>query len=125
MIKFKGVREPLRVGVPRDELQSVIKLVAIHAARTGREVTITSLNDHIHAKNSCHYDDCAADFQITNDRGIPDKDAMNDLASFLRENLGPGYDLVWNSPNHYNHIHVEYDVRQREPRKQEDIRVTN
>ena len=101
MIEFKGVREPLRVLYMEPELVKVINLASVWSARHGVHVRITSLNDHKHKSSSLHYEKLF-------------KEGMADLAKFFRQNLELGWDVVWDSPGHYNHIHCEWDIRQRD-----------
>jgi len=115
LIRFEGHREPVRAGFLEPEMVQLINLTSVWSARHGHDVIVTSMNDHKHAKRSLHYEDKAADFQVKIGN-VPNKDAMESLANFLRGNLGLGWDLIWDAPGHYNHIHVEWDIRQR-PRK--------
>lgn len=115
MIEFKGIREPLRVMYMEPELVKVINLASVWSARHGVHVRITSLNDHKHSKTSLHYEDKAADFQVRHPKTDKlFKEGMADLAQFFRQNLGLGWDVVWDSPGHYNHVHAEWDIRQRQ-----------
>lgn len=112
MILFEGIREPLQLGFVEPELVQVINLASVWSARHGHHVTITSLNDHQHAEKSLHYEDKAADFQVKIN-GTPSKEAMTSLANFLKGQLELGWDVIWDAPGHYNHIHAEWDIRQR------------
>ena len=115
MIEFKGIREPVRVMYMEPELVKVINLASVWSARHGIHVRITSLNDHKHSKSSLHYEDKAADFQVYDPATKKlSKDGMQSLANFFRENLGLGWDIIWDSPGHYNHVHAEWDIRQRQ-----------
>ncbi len=122
MIEFKGLRESLSLKSIRPELVSLLKLVAVWSARSQLDVRVTSLNDHDHSRPSeanpsapmsLHYSDLACDFVISTRSGTPHKRGMSQLASFLRKHLSYGYDVIWNSPGHYTHIHVEWDDNQR------------
>jgi hypothetical protein len=113
LIRFEGHREPVRVGFLEPEIVQLLNLTSVWSARHAHDVIVTSLNDHKHAERSLHYEDKAADFQVKV-QNIPNKEAMESLANFLRGNLGLGWDLIWDAPGHYNHIHVEWDIRQRE-----------
>jgi uncharacterized glyoxalase superfamily protein PhnB len=42
------------------------------------------------------------------------KEGMGGLAQFFKQNLGLGWDVVWDSPGHEWHIHCEWDIRQRQ-----------
>ena len=115
MIEFKGVREPLRVMYMEPELVKVINLASVWSARHGMHVRVTSLNDHKHKASSLHYEDKAVDFQVRHPKTDKlFKEGMADLAQFFRQNLELGWDVVWDSPGHYNHIHCEWDIRQRD-----------
>ena len=115
MIEFKGIREPVRVMYMEPELVKVINLASVWSARHGIHVRITSLNDHKHSKSSLHYEDKAADFQVYDPATKKlSKDGMQSLANFFRENLGLGWYIIWDSPGHYNHVHAEWDIRQRQ-----------
>ena len=115
MIKFEGHREPVRVGFLEPQMVQLLNLTSVWSARHSLDVVVSSMNDHKHKTNSLHYEDKAADFQVKVNN-VPNKEAMQSLANFLRENLGLGWDLIWDAPGHYNHIHVEWDIRQR-PRR--------
>lgn len=122
MIEFKGVREPLRIMHLESELVYVINLASVWSARHGMQVRVTSLNDHKHAKKSLHYEDKAVDFQVyAPTTKKPSKEAMSDLARFFRQNLGLGWDVIWDSPGHYNHIHTEWDIRQRQRDEAQEV----
>jgi uncharacterized glyoxalase superfamily protein PhnB len=115
LIEFKGVREPLRIMYLEPELAQVINLASVWSARHGVLVRITSLNDHKHAKKSLHYEDKAADFQVRDPVTKKlSKEGMGGLAQFFKQNLGLGWDVVWDSPGHEWHIHCEWDIRQRQ-----------
>jgi hypothetical protein len=128
MIKFEGVREALHLSYPHPELISIIKLAAIWSARSGFDVRISSLNDHRHTRPteanptaplSLHYSDLAADFMVQHRNGQPNHHAMEELATFFRDHLGPGHDVLYGAAvKHPNHIHVEadYAIKQR-PRR--------
>lgn len=115
MIEFKGVREPLRIMFLEPELVKVINLASVWSARNGAHVRITSLNDHKHSKSSLHYEDKAVDFQVYDPATKQlSKEGMGGLAQFFKQNLELGWDVVWDSPGHYRHIHCEWDIRQRD-----------
>lgn len=121
MIEFKGIREPLRVMHLEAELVHVINLASVWSARHGMHVRITSLNDHKHDKKSLHYEDKAVDFQVSHPTTKKlSREAMADLARFFRQNLGLGWDVIWDSPGHYSHIHAEWDIRQRQQDKRQE-----
>jgi hypothetical protein len=126
MIKFEGLREALHLNYPHPELIAVLKAGSVWSARSGWDLRITSLNDHIHTKptkknprraTSLHYSDLAVDFVVQHGNGQPNKDAMAELAQFFRDNLGAGYDILHGlAVKHESHIHVEWDINQR-PRR--------
>lgn len=118
MIEFKGLRENVRWVHPRDEILLVLKRMAEFSARAGLKIVITSLNDHEHSDRSLHYEDLALDCQILKKDGTPSMSQMDRLARFLKKDLPGGcYDIVWRTPGHQNHLHVEYDCRQRTHKK--------
>ena len=121
MIEFKGLREALTLKTVPDELIRILKTAASFSNRSGFNIRISSLNDHQHSTSprSLHYSDLAVDFQVLSKNGTPNKRAMGTLAKHFKSHLGYGYDVIWNSPGHYNHIHVEYDQNER-PRKNAD-----
>ena len=108
MIEFKGLREALTLKTVRDELIHVLKIASVFSSRRGEVIRITSMNDHVHGPNSLHKNDLAVDMQILSKSG-PNKRAMNALAKHLKARLPYGYDVIWNSPGHRTHIHVEWD----------------
>ena len=114
MIVFKGIRQPLRIGFLEEPVVRLLNYVGVWSARHGRNVVITSLNDHEHSAKSLHYKDRAVDMQVRVPNSLDvDKAAMKDLAYYLRGNLELGWDVVHDSPGHFNHIHAEWDIRQR------------
>ena len=121
MIDFDGLREALSLKTVPDELIRILKTAAAWSNKSGYNIRISSLNDHTHSNNSLHYSDLAVDFQVHSKtkNGTPNKRAMGTLAKHFKSHLGYGYDVIWNSPGHYNHIHVEYDQNER-PRKNAD-----
>jgi|TARA_R100001143_G_C3264858_1_gene89455 hypothetical protein len=121
MIEFKGLREALTLKTVQPELIRVLKVAATWSNRSGYNIRITSLNDHVHSKNSLHYSDLAADFQILSRSGTPNRRAMRLLAKHLKSQLPYGTDIVFEAPDgsHKFHVHWEYDQNQR-PRKNAD-----
>lgn len=114
MIEFKGLREGVRWVHPRDEMLLVVKRLAEFSARAGVTVRITSLNDHSHSKRSLHYEDLALDCQVLKRGGGVAMSTMDRLARYLTAELPGGcYDVVWRTPGHERHLHVEFDCRQR------------
>jgi hypothetical protein len=114
MIIFKGLRKPLRIAFFEEPIVRMLNYLGVWSARHGRHVVITSLNDHDHQTNSLHYKDRAVDVQVRLPHSLEvDKTAMQDLANYLRANLELGWDVVHDSPGHFNHIHAEWDIRQR------------
>tara|TARA_Y100000588_G_C14047372_1_gene835555 strand:+ start:282 stop:647 length:366 start_codon:yes stop_codon:yes gene_type:complete len=121
MIEFKGLREALTLKTVPDELIRILKTAAAWSNRSGYNIRITSLNDHVHSKKSLHYEDLAVDFQVLSKNGTPNKRAMSALAKHFKSHLQYGTDVIWNSPDgsHSTHVHVELDLRAR-PRKNAD-----
>ena len=78
-------------------------LADIWATRTGAEVRLVSANDHVHSRNSAHYDGEALDFHSSDPDG---------LSQLFRE---AGYRVLWRVPGHYSHVHVEKSDRRDEP----------
>ena len=126
MIEFKGLLEGVKWVHPRDEILLVLKRMAEFSARSGVTIRITSLNDHDHQRadaatgkrESLHYSDYALDCQILKNDGTPSMSGMDRLARYLKDELPGGcYDIVWRTPGHQNHLHVEYDCRQRTHKK--------
>lgn len=68
------------------------------------EVWITSGIDGIHSSNSLHYSLRAIDIRTHNL-----KDPVG-FVKLLRDELGPGYDVIYESAGKPNaHIHIEFD----------------
>jgi hypothetical protein len=82
----------------REALQ-MFDLADIWATRTGAEVRLVSANDHVHSRNSAHYEGEALDFHSSNPDGLS---ALFRLA---------GYRVLWRVPGHYAHVHVEKSER--------------
>jgi hypothetical protein len=74
----------------------ILDKASVWAVRTGNILRVVSANDHIHSKNSAHYEDRALDFQGTD---------LNGLASYFSSMRG--YVVYWNVPGHWAHVHVE------------------
>jgi hypothetical protein len=92
---IRGLRVPVHL-TSRDALR-IFDLADIWAARTGNDVRLVSANDHIHSRNSLHYEGLALDFHSSDPKGL----------STAMERLG--YRVLWNVPGHYGHVHVEPD----------------
>ncbi|MGH9253539.1 MAG: hypothetical protein ACRD3C_03100 [Vicinamibacterales bacterium] len=92
---IRGLRVPVHL-TSRDALR-IFDLADIWAARTGNDVRLVSANDHIHDRQSAHYEGLALDFHSSDPDG---------LSAALR---GAGYRVLWNVPGHYGHVHVEDD----------------
>jgi len=88
-----GLRVPVHLTT-RDALQ-MFDLADIWATRTGAEVRLVSANDHVHTRNSAHYEGEALDFHSSDPDGLS---ALFRLA---------GYRVLWRVPGHYAHVHVE------------------
>ena len=116
MIRFDGLRERLKIGYPYPELIAIIKAMSIWSARSGYDISITSLNDHKHSRGSLHQHDRAVDMIVPGARGIH-RLAMRSLTTYLKKTLGLGYDVLFETDAaHMGHIHVEADFSQK-PRK--------
>ena len=115
MIKFQNLDgKPVEFGYWHPEIIKAQNLIAVWSARNGIDVRISSGNDRTHSTKSLHYEDLAFDFlAVGDDRESLSILATNSLVLFLQKNLGLGYDIVWQSYQHYNHAHLEWDVRQR------------
>jgi hypothetical protein len=70
-------------------------MARIWAARTGERVVLVSANDHVHSRNSAHYDDRAVDIQGT---------GLDGLAAWYG---ALGLTVYWRVPGHWEHVHVE------------------
>ena len=115
MIVYSGLNgHPVRVGFLEDPIVRLLNLVVVWSARNGHDVHITSMNDHSHAEKSLHYKNRAVDFQVQLGQARNSKQVMKSLSDYLKANLELGFDVVFDSPGHYTHIHVEWDIRQRE-----------
>jgi hypothetical protein len=113
MIEFRGVRTHLKLQKIEPALVEVLSLLCAVSARSGKNIRINSLNDHVHGKNSLHKSSLAVDCAIHHRNGRPDHGAMRTLATVLRRELGYGYDLVFDAPGHRTHIHIEFDMNER------------
>jgi hypothetical protein len=92
-----GLRVPVHLTT-REALQ-MFDLADIWATRTGAEVRLVSANDHVHSRNSAHYEGEALDFHTSN------PDGLSDLFRLA------GYRVLWRVPGHYAHVHVEKSAR--------------
>jgi len=73
----------------------------LHRKATGKELTVTSLNDGKHKQGSLHYVGQAADLRTW---ALPRPDLFT---TELQQALGNQYDVVLE----IDHIHLEYDPR--------------
>jgi hypothetical protein len=103
---IRGLRVPVHL-TSRDALR-IFDLADIWATRAGQDVTLVSANDHVHSRNSAHYQGLAVDFLSSDPDG---------LSAVFRS---AGYRVLWKVPGHYGHVHVEEsaskDVEARAPR---------
>jgi len=112
MIRFENKdHKAIEIGYFHPEIVNVLNLIAVWSAREGKIVRITSINDRDHSDNSLHDEDLAFDFVVAWDESMTKWTSI--LVEYLRTQLGLGYDIVWNVPEHYTHAHVEFDARQR------------
>ena len=91
---IRGLRVPVHL-TSRDALR-IFDQADIWAARTGNDVRLVSANDHIHSRNSLHYEGRALDFHSS------DPDGLSEALQRL------GYRVLWKVRGHYDHVHVEY-----------------
>jgi hypothetical protein len=77
---------------------ALFDIADIWAVRTGNELTVVSANDHVHSRNSAHYEDRALDWHGT------------DLAGLAEWLDGHGLLVYWQVPGHYAHVHAEWRV---------------
>ena len=104
----------------RPEVLHILNVVEL-TAPTGYEPTITSGNDGTHGKNSLHYSDCAFDIRVKDYPGfklwtnLNYKETKHEILSWIkkmREYLEVDkYDVIFDTPGHKNHIHIEYDPK--------------
>lgn len=116
MVVFNGVRKSVQFAWLDPNIVQVLNHLAVWSARQGLDINITSMNDHVHSKNSLHYRDLALDFQVGKGQlvsGMKYKLAMEDVVNYLRGELGLGFDILYGDKNHKTHCHVEFDVKQR------------
>ena len=90
---ISGLRVPVNL-TSRQSLR-MFHLADIWAARTGHEVRLVSANDHVHTRESAHYEGRAVDFQSSD---------MDSLAATFR---AAGYRVLWKVRGHFGHVHVE------------------
>lgn len=76
--------------------QWFVDAASIWAARAGGWVKVVSANDHIHERNSDHYQDRAIDFHASDLWGLND---------WL---LLQGLETYWQVPGHFAHVHAFY-----------------
>ena len=92
-----GLRVPVNL-TSRDALR-MFDLADIWATRTGADVRLVSANDHVHSRNSAHYDGAALDFHSS------DPDGLSQLFRLS------GYRVLWRVPGHHAHVHVQTSQR--------------
>ena len=90
---ISGLRVPVHL-TSREALR-MFDIADIWAARTRNHVRLVSANDHVHTRDSAHYDGLALDFHSS------DPDA---LSALFRE---MGYHVLWKVRGHFGHLHVE------------------
>jgi hypothetical protein len=91
---ISGLRVPVHL-TSREALR-MFDIADIWAARTRNHVRLVSANDHVHTRDSAHYDGLALDFHSS------DPDA---LSALFRE---MGYHVLWKVRGHFGHLHVEH-----------------
>ena len=92
----KGVR--LRGLQP--EMLTAIDILAEVFERNNLPLTLTSAREGNHGSHSHHYKGLAVDIRVWDIA-----DSVDAYASYMREALGPDYEVVVES----DHIHVEFD----------------
>ncbi len=93
-------------GISPELLSALAVVETLHQELTFREAVITSLNDGNHRPGSRHYEGYAADIRVWYTDAL---DATWNFAQGLRDRLGEDYDVVFGTPGHTNHVHVEFD----------------
>jgi hypothetical protein len=99
MIQFQPT---VRIGYFNSAMQRVLELASIHGLRITKNVVVFSMNDLQHNPGSLHPLDCAVDLDVLGN----DVNDLKALYEFLRVQLPPGYDVIFEG----NHVHVEFDA---------------
>jgi hypothetical protein len=100
-VRFKADVRVVEFTAP---LVAMLDAAARWSLRTRVDVEINSIDDGAAGRvaTSLHGFSLAIDFDTVGDKG-PDLEA---LADFMRRELPPGYDLVYEG----DHLHVEFDM---------------
>jgi len=108
MLKFKDAVAYIQ-GISLNAIRAIAEAYHVYRQMGRDSLTVTSINDGKHSKESLHYKGEAFDIRTRDDdSGIQWSDATKDLiAKTLRERLGPDYDVVVER----HHIHCEYDPK--------------
>lgn len=100
---MKHVKDGVKTeGIQPQLLDAILICTAVYI-HAGQQITVTSICDGVHSKNSLHYKGLAVDLRTRDLKGI----TANQLAVRLRKALGNEYDVVVEK----DHIHVEYDPK--------------
>ncbi len=87
-------------GLKPEILLAIIVSQSIYH-RYGYELTLTSITDGAHNKNSLHYVGLAVDLRI---RNITHEPMRREICDEISDSLGSNYDVILEP----THIHIEY-----------------
>jgi hypothetical protein len=96
-----SLKRGVKVGGLKPETVLAISISHSIYLKHSYELTVTSIMDGKHSKNSLHYNGYAFDLRTNNLKGNDATLITNELS----EALGDDYDVVLEK----DHIHVEYD----------------
>ena len=85
----------------KPEIMLAIQCAVMVYHKYGYDLTITSICDGAHNKNSLHYAGLAVDLRI---RNITHEPMRREICAEIRDNLGSNYDVILEP----THIHIEY-----------------
>jgi hypothetical protein len=96
-VNLKGLNAKLEQG-----LMSTV--MPIYSKLSNTAMTITSGNDGRHAPGSAHYKGNAVDLRVN---GMTE-DQKTAVYNAMVAGLGKDWKIIFRSPGHYDHIHLEY-----------------
>ena len=116
-----SMHEGVRFTYLNAPIVRALNLIGIWSSQHQVDVWITSGNDKKHSARSLHYSDLAIDVQT---ESVPPPSPstrkltgqaladMRSLTAYLREKLDDeGFDIVFESTNHWRHLHLEFDLK--------------
>lgn len=96
--------QPINLAPSKEIMNAMAVADGVSRSVAGREMTVTSLLDGVHMKNSLHYSGNAFDMRVY----IYTEEQIKLIVELLKSKLGKNYDVLFENNDH---IHVEYQPR--------------